>query len=223
MTPTAVANGMRLFLSSGCASCHTLANAGAKGKVGPNLDGAKPSRALVVDRVTNGQGVMPPFKDRLSKAQIEAIASEFGPSHWRDAFASSGTAAALAEILEQNAFSPRGITAGGLARLKKRMIQAGNVHRLHVSALKPERAPVLAGGLAIMTVAVAELRIPRIDPVGGALRLGVLYDLLGRTIDEDVRQKTVERFVDRYRIEPAHAARVAAQAVALYRRIALDG
>ena len=38
------------------------------------IDGAKPSRALVVDRVTNGQGVMPPFKDRLSKAQIEAIA-----------------------------------------------------------------------------------------------------------------------------------------------------
>jgi uncharacterized membrane protein len=74
VTPTAVANGKRLFLSAGCASCHTLADAGAKGKVGPNLDGAKPSRALVVDRVTNGQGVMPPFKDRLSKTQIEAVA-----------------------------------------------------------------------------------------------------------------------------------------------------
>src|SRR5437762_2116047 len=97
--------------------------------------------------------------EMAARVEIEAIASEFGPSHWRDAFASSGTAAALAEILEQNAFSPRGITAGGLARLKKSMIQAGNVHRFHVSALKPERAPVLAGGLAIMTVAVAERRI----------------------------------------------------------------
>jgi exopolyphosphatase/guanosine-5'-triphosphate,3'-diphosphate pyrophosphatase len=160
--------------------------------------------------------------EMAARVEIEAIASEFGPSHWRDAFASSGTAAALAEILEQNAFSPRGITPVGLARLRKRLIQAGNVHRLHVSALKPERAPVLAGGLAIMSAVVAELRIPRIDPVGGALRLGVLYDLLGRTIDEDVRQLTVERFIDRYRIERAHAARVAAQAVALYRRIAPD-
>src|ERR1700682_1774490 len=70
-----------------------------------------------------------------------------------------------------------------------------------------------------MAGAVAELRIPRIDPVGGALRLGVLYDLLGRTIDEDVRKLTVERFVDRYRIERAHAARVAALAAALYRRV----
>src|SRR5438105_12112778 len=105
--------------------------------------------------------------EMAARVEVEAIASEFGPSHWRDAFASSGTAAALAEILEQNAFSLRGITAGGLARLKKRMIQAGNVHRLHISALKPERAPVLAGGLAIMTVAVARPRIPRNDPVGG--------------------------------------------------------
>src|SRR6202171_3421880 len=70
-----------------------------------------------------------------------------------------------------------------------------------------------------MAGAVAELRIPRIDPVGGALRLGVLYDLLGRTIDEDVRKLTVERFVDRYRIERAHAARVAALAAGLYRRV----
>ena len=158
--------------------------------------------------------------ETAARVEIEAIASEFGPSHWRDAFASSGTAAALAEILEQNAFSSRGITPVGLARLKKRLIQAGNVRHLHVSALKPERAPVLAGGLAIMSAAVAELRIQRIDPVGGALRLGVLYDLLGRTIDEDVRKLTVERFVDRYRIERAHAARVSALAIALYRRIA---
>ena len=70
-----------------------------------------------------------------------------------------------------------------------------------------------------MSAAVAELRVPRIDPVGGALRLGVLYDLLGRTIDEDVRKVTVARFLERYRIERAHAARVSvAGAFALPRR-----
>jgi len=69
---------------------------------------------------------------------------------------------------------------------------------------------------------MAELRIERIDPVGGALRLGVLYDLLGRTIDADVRGVTVARFVERYAIDGAHAARVAALAAVLYRR-ALPG
>jgi len=156
--------------------------------------------------------------ETAARVEIEAIAREFGPDHWREAFASSGTAAALAEILEQNSFSGGGITAVGLERLKKRMFAARHIARLSLHALKPERAPVLAGGLAIMTAAVDELKIPRIDPVGGALRLGVLYDLLGRTIDADMRGITVERFVERYAIDRAHALRVAALAAQLYRQ-----
>jgi exopolyphosphatase/guanosine-5'-triphosphate,3'-diphosphate pyrophosphatase len=155
--------------------------------------------------------------ETAARVEIEAIAREFGPGHWREAYASSGTAAALAEILEQNGFSGGGITPVGLARLKQRMLAARHIARLSLHALKPERAPVLAGGLAIMTAAVTELQIKRIDPVGGALRLGVLYDLLGRTIDADIRGVTVERFVERYAIDRAHATRVATLAASLYR------
>lgn len=161
--------------------------------------------------------------ETAARVEVEAIAGEFGPEHWRDAYASSGTAAALAEILEQNGYSTDGITPSGLARLRKRLIVAGEASRLNLHALKAERIPVLPGGLAIMSAAVAELRVKRIRPVGGALRLGVLYDLLGRTIDEDVRKVTVTRFVERYRIERAHASRVAALAVALYRQAAKGG
>ncbi|MEO8305430.1 MAG: Ppx/GppA phosphatase family protein [Betaproteobacteria bacterium] len=153
-----------------------------------------------------------------ARAEIEAIARGFRPSDWREAYASSGTAMALADILEQNAFSTGGITPAGLARLRQRMLAAGHISQLKVIALKGERAPVLAGGLAIMTAAVAELEIKRIDSVGGALRLGVLYDLLGRTFDEDARDVTVERFIDRYGIDRAQASRVATLAVALFRR-----
>ena len=156
--------------------------------------------------------------ETAARAEIEAIAREFGPTNWREAYASSGTAAALAEILEQNGFSSGGITPAGLARLRKRMLAARHIGRLSLRALKPERAPVLAGGLAIMHAAVAELGVQRIDPVGGAMRLGVLYDLLGRTIEADVRGVTVQRFVERYGVDRAHAARVAALAVDLYRR-----
>jgi exopolyphosphatase/guanosine-5'-triphosphate,3'-diphosphate pyrophosphatase len=69
-----------------------------------------------------------------------------------------------------------------------------------------------------MAAALAELGVPRINPVGGALRLGVLYDLLGRTISRDVRTSTVEQFLVRYRIDREHAARVADMAVKLYRK-----
>ena len=127
---------------------------------------------------------------------------------------------ALADILEQNTFSQGGITPIGLARLRQRMLAAGHISKLKLNALKGERAPVLAGGLAIMTAAVSELSIERIDAVGGALRLGVLYDLLGRTFDEDARAVTVERFVERYGIDRAQGTRVATLAVALFRRAA---
>jgi mono/diheme cytochrome c family protein len=67
------ADGKAIF-SSNCATCHTLAAAGASGTVGPNLDEAKPDEALARERVTNGMGVMPSFKGKLTDAQINAVA-----------------------------------------------------------------------------------------------------------------------------------------------------
>jgi mono/diheme cytochrome c family protein len=69
------AAGEAVFESAGCGSCHTLADAGASGAVGPNLDDAKPSQELVVDRVTNGMGAMPSFSDQLSEEQITEVAA----------------------------------------------------------------------------------------------------------------------------------------------------
>ena len=158
--------------------------------------------------------------ETTARAEVEAIAREFGREHWSEAYASSGTALALAEILEQNGLSAAGITREGLARLRKRMVGAGHISRLQLNALKPERAPVLAAGLAIMTAALSELDVDRVNPVGGALRLGVLYDLLGRTVQRDIRAATIEQFAARYRIDREHADRVAAMAVALYLRAA---
>lgn len=69
------AAGKTVFESAGCASCHTLADAGATGTVGPNLDESMPSVSLVVDRVTNGMGAMPSFSDQLSEQQIQDVAA----------------------------------------------------------------------------------------------------------------------------------------------------
>jgi mono/diheme cytochrome c family protein len=69
------AAGEEVFASAGCGSCHTLSAAGASGTIGPNLDEAKPSADLVVERVTNGQGAMPSFSDQLSEEQIQDVAA----------------------------------------------------------------------------------------------------------------------------------------------------
>jgi mono/diheme cytochrome c family protein len=67
-------DGRSIFASAGCGSCHTFAAAGSKGTVGPNLDESKPSLELAIERVTNGKGQMPPFRDSLSNDQIRSVA-----------------------------------------------------------------------------------------------------------------------------------------------------
>ncbi len=78
-TPSAgggdAAAGKKVFASAGCGGCHTLADAGSGGNVGPNLDTAKPAAALVKTRVTNGKGAMPSFKGQLSDEQIADVAT----------------------------------------------------------------------------------------------------------------------------------------------------
>jgi len=69
------AAGKQVFMANGCGACHTLADAGTSGTVGPNLDEAKPDAALVVDRVVNGKGAMPPFKGQLSTKEIADVAA----------------------------------------------------------------------------------------------------------------------------------------------------
>lgn len=131
-----------------------------------------------------------------ARREIQIIAQPYKKEGWEQAIGSSGTARALAELIEANDFNDpgvtHGITRGGLERLKRALIKAENVNRLKLAALKPDRIPVLAGGLSIMIAVFDELGIDYADTTDAALRLGVLYDLLGRTQHEDMRAVTVE-------------------------------
>lgn len=72
----ALDKGRQLFTDYGCASCHTLGDAGATGHVGPALDGNPSiSEAFVADRVTNGQGMMPSFASQLTPDEIKTLAA----------------------------------------------------------------------------------------------------------------------------------------------------
>jgi mono/diheme cytochrome c family protein len=69
------AAGKEVFTSAGCGGCHTLADAGAAGTIGPSLDETRPAFELVVDRVTNGLGGMPAFAGQLDEQQIQDVAA----------------------------------------------------------------------------------------------------------------------------------------------------
>jgi len=152
--------------------------------------------------------------------EIERIVREYRRAGWKQALGSSGTAKSLAAILAENGWAKGTITADGLDRLRSQVIKAGDVDRLDLPGLRADRAAILPGGLAIMVAVFASLGLEEMEVSDGALRQGVLYDLLGRVQDHDMRELTVKQFVRRYHVDAAQADRVESLARRLYRAAA---
>jgi exopolyphosphatase/guanosine-5'-triphosphate,3'-diphosphate pyrophosphatase len=156
-----------------------------------------------------------------AREQVQAIAARFEKAGWKEAVGSSGTARSIAEVLAKNGRAARGITAEGLEWLRGELVAAGDFRKLSLAGLREERVPVVAGGVAIMSGVFDELGLEEMTVAEGALRDGVLWDLLGRVHHRDIREVTVEQFVHRYHVDIVQAQRVAALAQELLRQ--LDG
>jgi exopolyphosphatase/guanosine-5'-triphosphate,3'-diphosphate pyrophosphatase len=154
-----------------------------------------------------------------ARRELQAIAHSYRATGWEEAVGSSGSAKALVEILEQNGFSDGGITHDGLERLRSVVLRAGSLERVDLAGLKGDRVPVLLGGLAIMSAVFKEFALERMVFSEGALRLGVLYDLLGRYHHHDLRDATVAAFLKRYGIDTVQAGEVADTARFLLSRL----
>jgi exopolyphosphatase/guanosine-5'-triphosphate,3'-diphosphate pyrophosphatase len=161
--------------------------------------------------------------DLMARSEIQTIAADFTSSHWEEAFGSSGTARALGDIIYLNSFDNAGregdITPEGLENFREYLLKVGDVKKLELTGLRPDRAPVIAGGFAIMSAAFSELGIRRMSQAMGALRQGVLYDLLGRFHNHDMREITVKQFMQRYRVDAAQATRVESLALLLGKQL----
>jgi exopolyphosphatase/guanosine-5'-triphosphate,3'-diphosphate pyrophosphatase len=130
--------------------------------------------------------------------------------------ASSGTAKSLAVILQEAGLVEQGISAAALDKLRAQFIRAGEVDKLEVPGLREDRAAIIPGGLAIMSAVLAELGIEQLEVSDGALRQGVLYDLLGRVRHRDMREASVRQFTRRYQVDVEQAERVARLAQAIH-------
>ena len=161
-------------------------------------------------------------RKRLREAQvaaakeIELIAADYQRLGWKEAVGSSGSARAIADVLELNSMNPNGesgITRVGLEKLCALLIKAGSAEALDLAGVKGDRLPVFPGGVAIMLAIFEELNIEKMSYADGALRLGVLYDLLGRFHHHDMRDSTVAQFRRRYQVEGDQVERVEASAL----------
>ena len=165
-------------------------------------------------------------RSRMRRAEVAArlemrpVKARFRRQGWERAIGCSGTVHAIAEILLLNGWSERGITPAGLKRLSKFLVAAEHVDRLRLKGLRPDRAKVLPGGVAILQAVFDSLNIEQMVVSSGAMREGVLYDLLGRVRHRDARDRTIQRFIEQYHVDRAQADRVKASALMLLEQVA---
>ena len=153
-----------------------------------------------------------------ARKELQPIVASHARGNWDHAVASSGTARSLAEICQLNGFGDGTIAADALDKLRQQMIKAGDVDRIELQGLRPDRLPVLPGGLAIMNAALSELKIDSMTVASGAMRQGILYDMLGRFSHHDMRDITVSQFMQRYHVDSKQARRVGELALELHRQ-----
>jgi exopolyphosphatase/guanosine-5'-triphosphate,3'-diphosphate pyrophosphatase len=158
-----------------------------------------------------------------AQAVLEEALGEYAPGNWDTVYGSSGTIGAVAEILEASGHEPGCVTRAGLQWLREQMLQARSADRVRLPALKDDRRPVIGGGLSVLRAVFDLLRIERMERSQGALRQGVLYDMLDREhLQTDVRNATVQRLALKFAVDAPQAQRVGRAAGRLLAQLRAD-
>jgi len=151
-----------------------------------------------------------------ARSHFEDAAHLYHPQYWHNAYGSSGTIRAIADVIEKNALGDGKLSLKSLHALKSRFIQSTHISHIDLIGMRPDRAAVMVGGLAILIGVMQELEIESITPISAGLRMGVLWDLQLRATKRDRREQSVRGFMERFHIDENRANRTADIASALY-------
>lgn len=178
------------------------------------------SRAFFADGVITRKR----FDEAETAARLELRRHQrkFRQKGWGSAFGASGTIRAVREVLSLHEWSEGGITLAGLKQLRRALIEGERVDNLELEGLKSERAAVFPGGVAILMEVFVTLGLERMEVSSGALREGAIYDLMGRLRHEDVRDRTIRQFEQRYQVDTRQANRVEGTALEAFDQVASD-
>ena len=152
-----------------------------------------------------------------AKLQLRPIVKAYQRIGWDHEFGTSGTIKVITEIATSQLGDTHGITAQALDMMRDKLI----ADELDLSGIKKERMPVLPGGLAILSAVFDSLKLTQMSFSDGALREGVLFDLLGRLHleHEDIRAETVQNFEQRYHVDFDQANRTELSACLLLNQV----
>lgn len=143
-----------------------------------------------------------------ARQKLAPYRRQFNRQHWDEAIGASGSLRCIHKVLMTNKWSDSGITQAGLAKLIAHIVKHQHIDDLNLLELSEERLPVFLGGVVIIYASFQELTIEQMIVSDGALREGLVHDLLGRIYDHDMRSQTVKTIAEHYHIDQNHAQRV---------------
>lgn len=148
--------------------------------------------------------------ETAAKQELEPVETSYRPDRWDAAIGASGTIKAAAGIAHACGWCEDAgrITWAALKKLKKALIDAGHIDALDLKGLSASRKPVLPGGIAILRAVFSTLNIESMQVAAGALREGLLYDLVGRIQHQDVRDRSVQALAVRCAVDQGQAVRI---------------
>jgi len=154
-----------------------------------------------------------------ARQAIEPYQAAFRRRGWDEAVGSSGTVRAIGDCIRELDPAAIDIGADGLERLIHELGAVEHIRDLKLNALTDDRKLSFAGGVAILSEVFEQLGLETMKVAEGAMREGLLYDLLGRYTEEDARDRTVRSMQERYHVDREQAERVEATAAAFLAQV----
>ena len=158
----------------------------------------------------------------ISRAERELlpIKKRYTKLGWQSCIGSSGSIKAIFQMLGHDEQAASSISLSELKQLKAQLIDLGHIDQLSELNIKKDRCSIFPAGFAILYGAFKALGIEHMEFSDGALREGLLYDIVGRIAHEDVRDRSISAMQQRYGVDVEHSAYVSALALKLYEQIA---
>ena len=170
----------------------------------------------IVDEKTFSRAVF------FARKEIQVISSSFKKRGWDVVYGCSGTVKSIHDVIVANNLSTSGISLQALERLIEKIVKVKSCDSNLIHGLKQERASVFAGGLTVLYAIFKELKIEKMELSHAALRLGVLYDIVGRGRDGNIRTITIEKFIQRYEVDRVQIQRINKVATYFWTQLFLD-
>lgn len=152
----------------------------------------------------------------MARATFEDAVAGYRAHGWRAAYGSSGTMRAMADVIARASLGDGTLSLSGLRALRAALVACRHVDRVDVPGLKRERVVAVLGGVSVLTGAMEEFGIERVEALNAGLRLGALSDLEMRAQQHDRRDLAVMACMDRFGVDAGRAQRAAAIALRLY-------